>query len=166
MRSFWTTSISPPNTTMYDYTPEFCATLERRYWRNLHGMVLILLVSLSFHLSYSAVLNAHTAGSLFTEETELWNVAHLQSALSRLLPSSTAVPGVNTLYLYFGMWRATFAWHVEDMDLFSRISTNYIYFGARKFWYAIPQAKSVQLENTMRSMLMIIVLVKRIPLII
>lgn len=25
----------PPNTTPYDYTPEFCSKLERHYWRNL-----------------------------------------------------------------------------------------------------------------------------------
>ncbi len=46
------------------------------------------------------------------------------------------------------MWRATFAWHVEDMDLFS---INYIHFGAPKFWYAMPQARAVALEQTMRS---------------
>ena len=86
---------------------------------------------------------------MFTDETTAWNVAHLPSALTRLLPSSgKSLPGVNTPYLYFGMWRATFAWHVEDMDLFS---INYIHFGAPKFWYAIPQGKSVQMENTMRS---------------
>ena len=71
------------------------------------------------------------------------------STLTRLLPSSSkSLPGVNTPYLYFGMWRATFAWHVEDMDLFS---INYIHVGAPKLWYAIPQGKSVQMENTMRS---------------
>jgi hypothetical protein len=45
------------------------------------------------------------------------------------------------------MWRATFAWHVEDMDLFS---INYIHFGAPKFWYAIPQGRSKTLEAIMR----------------
>ena len=62
--------------------------------------------------------------------------------------SGKSLPSVNTPYLYFGMWRATFAWHVEDMDL---SSINYIYVGAPKLRYAIPQRKSVQMENTMRS---------------
>lgn len=88
------------------------------------------------------------SGSLFTDETTAWNVGHLESTLSRLLPSSSkGLPGVNTPYLYFGMWRATFAWHVEDMDLFS---INYIHFGAPKYWYAIPQAKASKLETAMR----------------
>ncbi|KIJ42738.1 hypothetical protein M422DRAFT_254196 [Sphaerobolus stellatus SS14] len=63
------------------------------------------------------------------------NVASLPSALSRLLPPNTQVAGVNTPYLYVGMWRATFASQVEDVDLFSIHS---IHFGALKHWYAIP----------------------------
>lgn len=89
-----------------------------------------------------------SVGSLFTDETDCWNVAHLPSALSRLLPATDkGLPGVNTPYLYFGMWRATFSWHVEDMDLFS---INYIHFGAPKFWYAIPQSRSCAFEEVMK----------------
>ncbi|EEB87811.1 hypothetical protein MPER_14686, partial [Moniliophthora perniciosa FA553] len=77
--------------------------------------------------------------SLYTDDTKEWNVAHLESELSRLLPSE-GLPGVNTPYLYWGMWRATFAWHVEDMDLFS---INYIHFGAPKFWYSVPQGRAI-----------------------
>ncbi|GBE85715.1 hypothetical protein SCP_0802370 [Sparassis crispa] len=125
----------PPNTTPFDYTPEFCKELERRYWRNCG-------------LGRPAWYGADMQGTLFTSETKSWNVAHLESALSRLLPaSSQGLPGVNTPYLYFGMWRATFAWHVEDMDLFS---INYIHFGAPKFWYAVPQARATALEQTLR----------------
>ncbi|OCH87758.1 hypothetical protein OBBRIDRAFT_759285 [Obba rivulosa] len=125
----------PPNTTPFDYTPEFCRELERRYWRNCG-------------LGRPAWYGADMAGSLFTDETKSWNVANLHSALTRLLPSSAqGLPGVNTPYLYFGMWRATFAWHVEDMDLFS---INFIHFGAPKYWYAIPQARAAALEQTMR----------------
>lgn len=103
------------------------------------------------NISNCSCHNAHSwsaQGSLFTDDITSWNVAHLPSALSRLLPASEkGLPGVNTPYLYFGMWRATFAWHVEDMDLFS---INYIHFGAPKFWYAVPQGRASALEHTMR----------------
>ncbi|KAJ3777016.1 JmjC-domain-containing protein [Lentinula raphanica] len=126
----------PFNTRREDYTPEFCARLERHYWRNLG-------------IGKAPWYGADTQGSLFTDDTKEWNVAHLESELSRLLPTSDrGLPGVNTPYLYWGMWRATFAWHVEDMDLFS---INYIHFGAPKFWYAIPQGRAGALEQTMRS---------------
>ncbi|KAJ7112889.1 JmjC domain, hydroxylase-domain-containing protein [Mycena epipterygia] len=125
----------PTGTTPADYTPEFCAKLERAFWRNCG-------------LGKPAWYGADTMGSLYTDATTAWNVAHLPSTLSRILPaSSQGLPGVNTPYLYFGMWRATFAWHVEDMDLFS---INYIHFGAPKFWYAVPQARAGALEDTMR----------------
>ncbi|KAI0819764.1 hypothetical protein BC628DRAFT_1400914 [Trametes gibbosa] len=127
----------PPKTTSSSYTAEFCKELERRYWRNCG-------------FGKPAWYGADMQGSLFTDDTTAWNVACLPSALTRLLPASNkGLPGVNTPYLYFGMWRATFAWHVEDMDLFS---INYIHFGAPKFWYAIPQGRANALEQTMRSL--------------
>jgi hypothetical protein len=144
----------PPNTKSEDYTPEFCKDLERRYWRNC-GFGTPAMYGADMEGSYSWEQSFHTlsdkyrtTGSLFTDETTSWNVAHLPSLLNRLLPSSSnGLPGVNTPYLYFGMWRATFAWHVEDMDLFS---INYIHFGAGKFWYAVPQARASALEQAMK----------------
>ncbi|KAG1727789.1 JmjC-domain-containing protein, partial [Suillus paluster] len=125
----------PPCTKADDYTIDFCQKLERQFWRNCG-------------LGKPAWYGADTQGSLFTDETTAWNVGHLPSFLTRLLPSSSkGLPGVNTPYLYFGMWRATFAWHVEDMDLFS---INYIHFGAPKFWYAMPQGRAGALESTMK----------------
>lgn len=125
----------PANTKPSDYTRGFCQKLERQYWRNCG-------------LGKPAWYGADTQGSLYTDATTAWNVGHLPSTLTRLLPSSDqGLPGVNTPYLYFGMWRATFAWHVEDMDLFS---INYIHFGAPKFWYAIPQGRAGAMEQTMR----------------
>ena len=103
----------PPGALSDDYTPEFCKTLERLYWR-------------SCGIGKSALYGADMAGSLFDNTITEWNVANLPSVLSRLLPPGAKVPGVNTPYLYWGMWRATFAWHVEDMDSFS---INYIHFG-------------------------------------
>ncbi|EJF57709.1 hypothetical protein DICSQDRAFT_111328 [Dichomitus squalens LYAD-421 SS1] len=127
----------PSNTDAASYTTDFCKELERMYWRNCGW-------------GKAPWYGADMQGSLFTDETTAWNVAHLPSALTRLLPaSSKGLPGVNTPYLYFGMWRATFAWHVEDMDLFS---INYIHFGAPKFWYAMPQARANALEQTMRGL--------------
>jgi hypothetical protein len=45
-------------------------------------------------------------GSLFDDSTNSWNVAKLDNLLTRLKPREK-IPGVNTPYLYFGMWKAT-----------------------------------------------------------
>ncbi|KAK5137093.1 hypothetical protein LTR08_001102 [Meristemomyces frigidus] len=114
-----------------EFTPERCAELETHYWK-----------SLAFNQPMYA---ADMPGSLFDDTKTLsWNVAHLENLLDVL---GTKVPGVNTAYLYMGMWKATFAWHLEDVDLYS---INYIHFGAPKQWYSISQADARKFEAAMR----------------
>jgi hypothetical protein len=114
-----------------EFTPERCAELETAYWK-----------SLTFAQPMYA---ADMPGSLFKDECDVWNVAKLPNLLDVL---GTKVPGVNTAYLYMGMWKATFAWHLEDVDLYS---INYIHFGAPKQWYSISQEDARKFEKAMRS---------------
>ncbi|KAI5289528.1 hypothetical protein KEM52_000752, partial [Ascosphaera acerosa] len=114
-----------------EYTQERCEELENLYWKSLF---------------YSnPMYGADLPGSLFDDSTTCWNVANLPNILNVL---GQKVPGVNTAYLYLGMWKATFAWHVEDVDLYS---INYIHFGAPKQWYSISQRDAARFEAAMRS---------------
>jgi len=58
------------------------------------------------------------------------------------------IPGVISPYLYFGMYRSFFAWHTEDVDLYS---VNYLHFGAPKVWYCVPPRHRRKFESAMRS---------------
>lgn len=102
------------------FTPERCGDLERIYWKTI---------------TYNNPLyGADMLGSLFANNFEIWNVANLENKLNEL---PLKIPGVNLAYLYFGMWKSSFAWHLEDIDLYS---INYIHFGAPKQWYSISQS--------------------------
>ncbi|KAL1410221.1 hypothetical protein Q8F55_004226 [Vanrija albida] len=122
----------PSDATQEDFTVQGCANLERKFWRTLGQ-------------GSNSWYGADLAGSLFAEEDYPWNVANLPNLLNKL---PQKLPGVNSPYLYFGMWRAAFSWHVEDMDLFS---INYIHFGAPKFWYAVPQVDAERFESVTKS---------------
>ncbi|KAJ1021695.1 hypothetical protein NDA16_003831 [Ustilago loliicola] len=115
-----------------DWTPEVCREIESEYWRSLN-------------FGKPPMYGADLKGTLFDDRTKHWNVGKLDNVLTRLR-LKRKLPGVNTPYLYWGMWRATFAWHVEDMDLYS---INYIHFGAPKQWYAIRQADRQRFESAM-----------------
>ncbi|KKF95570.1 DNA damage-responsive transcriptional repressor RPH1 [Ceratocystis platani] len=119
------------NMDISEFTPERCEELERIYWKTL---------------TYAQPLyGADLMGTLFDESVERWNLNKLPNLLDVL---GTKVPGVNTAYLYLGMWKATFAWHLEDVDLYS---INYLHFGAPKQWYSISQADARRFEAAMKT---------------
>ena len=113
------------------YTPDRCEELETAYWKSL--------------MFNNPMYAADMPGSLFDEKITSWNVAKLPNLLDVI---GQKVPGVNTAYLYLGMWKATFAWHLEDVDLYS---INYNHFGAPKQWYSISQEDAPRFEQVMRS---------------
>ncbi|KAJ2482197.1 hypothetical protein IWW56_001218 [Coemansia sp. RSA 2131] len=107
--------------------------LERVYWKNM--------------LFQPPMYGADVLGTLFPpyEEFPTWNIRNLPGLLRHI---GQRMPGVNDPYLYLGMWKATFAWHVEDMDLYS---INYIHFGEPKAWYAIPIDAHSRFEMCMQN---------------
>lgn len=113
-----------------EWTTERIQELEKTYWKSLNFS--------------NPMYGADMPGSLFTDSTKDWNVAKLENLLDVL---GQNVPGVNTAYLYLGMWKASFAWHLEDVDLYS---INYIHFGAPKQWYSISQKYARKFEAAMR----------------
>lgn len=105
--------------------------LERKYWKNV-----------TFN---QPLYGADIPGSLTHPSVEEWNINHLNTILDTVVDDfGVRIPGVNTAYLYFGMWKTSFAWHTEDMDLYS---INYLHFGASKAWYAIPPEHGARLER-------------------
>ncbi|XP_025196246.1 probable lysine-specific demethylase 4B [Melanaphis sacchari] len=105
-------------------TPDYFdfAELERKYWKNI--------------LYKSPIYGADVSGSITDKDVEVWNINKLGTILDYVNEDyGIKIDGVNTAYLYFGMWKTSFSWHTEDMDLYS---INYVHEGSPKTWYAIP----------------------------
>ncbi|XP_022046992.2 lysine-specific demethylase 4A isoform X1 [Acanthochromis polyacanthus] len=105
--------------------------LERKFWKNL-----------TFN---PPLYGADVSGTLYDPDVTEWNVGHLNTILDIVEnESGIKIKGVNTPYLYFGMWKSAFAWHTEDMDLYS---INYLHFGEPKSWYVVPPEHGKRLER-------------------
>ena len=105
---------------------------ERKFWRSLG-------VACAWD---EPLYGADYVGSLFGNDKACsWNVNDLDSILTLM---GSEVPGVSNAMLYIGTWRAMFAYHVEDMNLYS---INYVHLGASKSWYSIPQKYKSRFEN-------------------
>ncbi|CAJ1064679.1 lysine-specific demethylase 4A-like isoform X2 [Xyrichtys novacula] len=105
--------------------------LERKFWK-----------SLTFN---PPLHGADVRGTLYDPDVTEWNIGRLNTILDTgENESGIKVRGVNTPYLYFGMWKSAFAWHTEDMDLYS---INYLHFGEPKSWYIVPPEHGKRLER-------------------
>ncbi|XP_005165745.1 lysine-specific demethylase 4A isoform X2 [Danio rerio] len=105
--------------------------LERKFWKNL-----------TFN---PPLYGADVSGTLYDPDVMEWNIGRLNTILDMVeRESGITIKGVNTPYLYFGMWKSTFAWHTEDMDLYS---INYLHFGEPKSWYVVPPEHGKRLER-------------------
>ena len=104
--------------------------VEQSFWKNL---------------SYGEppVYGADMVGTLFEGDEKVWNLDKLDTMLQKVLLQSE-LPGVLNSYLYFGMWRALFGIHVEDMDLYS---INFLHLGKPKSWYSVPSKHCARVES-------------------
>lgn len=95
--------------------------------------------------THAGIYGADVCGTITDPDVEHWNINKLGTILDFVGKDyNMSIDGVNTAYLYFGMWKTTFAWHTEDMDLYS---INYLHFGAPKTWYAVPPSFGRKFEK-------------------
>lgn len=105
--------------------------LQRIFWENI--------------TTHAPIYGADVCGSISDPELSVWNINKLNTILDFVSTEyNMSIDGVNTAYLYFGMYKTVFPWHTEDMDLYS---INYLHFGSPKTWYAIPPAFGKKFEQ-------------------
>jgi jumonji domain-containing protein 2 len=113
--------------------------IERNFWRSILGG------TSGFG---DPVYGADIKGTLF-DNSQLshpsWNINELENLLNLI---KIEIPGVNTPMIYVGSWRAMFAFHVEDMDLYS---INYLHHGDPKSWYSVPPTHRKRFESLAES---------------
>ncbi|XP_072294505.1 lysine-specific demethylase 4A-like isoform X2 [Eucyclogobius newberryi] len=107
-----------------------CEDLERKFWKNL-----------TFN---PPLYGAEVSGSLYDKDVSEWNIGGLSTILDCVEDEGgVKTKGVNKASLSFGMWKSAFAWHTEDMDLYS---ISYLHFGEPQSWYVVPPEHGRRLE--------------------
>ncbi len=110
--------------------------LERKYWRDIRFV--------------PPVYGADVTQTITDSVAKGFNSAKLDSILRHIQEDTNKVFfGVNSPYLYFGMWKATFPWHVEDMDFYA---INFLHYGAPKTWYCVPPKYGHLLERAAKKL--------------
>jgi len=87
------------------------------------------------------IYGADVPATLIDEDKKIWNVGKDETIFNDFGRRLTRVD--EGAYLYFGMWKSTFSWHIEDMDLYG---VNYLHYGAPKSWYCVPPSDGYKLE--------------------
>uniref|UniRef100_A0A3B3BKF4 [histone H3]-trimethyl-L-lysine(9) demethylase n=1 Tax=Oryzias melastigma TaxID=30732 RepID=A0A3B3BKF4_ORYME len=105
--------------------------LEKKFWKNL-----------TFN---PPLYGADVRGTLFDPDVPDWNISRLDSILNAVEGECDdkikAAQGPN---LDFGMWKSAFAWHTEEMDLYS---LSYMHYGEPRSWYVVPPEHGRRLEK-------------------
>jgi jumonji domain-containing protein 2 len=89
--------------------------------------------------------------SLFDVKQKIFNMNLLNDLVSRERDENkNTINGVNTPFLYFGSFGTSFAFHVEDYNLYSM---SYLHWGAPKSWYVVPPRDGKKMEKLARKYL-------------
>ncbi|TKY67763.1 Lysine-specific demethylase JMJ706 [Spatholobus suberectus] len=114
--------------------------LEKEFWREMaHGKKGT--VEYGINIEGSA-FSCDPNDKLGKSKWNLKNFSRLPQSTLRLVDKE--IPGITDPMLYIGMLFSMFAWHVEDLYLYS---INYHHSGANKIWYGVPAHAASQFEN-------------------
>ncbi len=91
------------------------------------------------------IYGSEVEATLFDNNLKIFNMSHLNDPVSieRDLRDNR-INGVNTPFLYVGSFGTSFAFHVEDYNLYS---TSYLHVGDPKTWYIIPPRDGLKFER-------------------
>lgn len=87
--------------------------------------------------------------SLFRDEQLAWNLNKFTQKESLIhAPNIQFMDGIQTPYVYIGSAFTSFAFHIEDGDLYS---INYNHHGKPKLWYIVPKEHGRKLSKLINS---------------